>query len=473
MFRKFLAFAGLIVTAGLLVHATIEGTPALVRYLDLDDCDDVAVDARGEIYLACHSTHGIGKTGASPLNMDAYVVKVHPGSGTVEYATRVGGSDVDAALQIVVDRRGNAFVTGITKSTDFPITAQAIQPFYAGGDLDAFLIKIAPDGKIAYSTYLGGSGTDEGHGLAFGPRGEVIVGGTTSSGDLLGSVSNQRFGPGGSEDLFMAIVDTETPRNSLTAIIGGTAEEKLTGIAATDRTLFVTGYTKSHDFPIMHPLQHALRGNSDAFVIKIKNNFQTIEFSLFLGGNGDDSAWGIGLAKDGSPVLTGITESRDFPVTNGAFQKDNAGAADAFISKLSPSGQQLLYSTYYGGSGTDNSGYDGKPLTVNTDGMIWIVGMTNSENLPMLNPTQPEYGGGELNGFVAAFSQTGKICYGSYAGGTARHFLEGIAAWNSNSVYATGSAIRPVESGSPQPNKDEKLGNFIVSLNIKEFQACK
>ena len=117
-----------------------------------------------------------------------------------------------------------------------------------------------------------------------------------------------------------------------------------------------------------------------------------------------------------------------------AFQKRRGGQADAFLMKLDRSGQRLLLSTYYGGSGLDHAGYDGGNVAVSATGTIWMVGLTNSRDLKVLGGYHSRYGGGEQDGFLIELSPIGKLCYGSYAGSTARALLEGVAA-DSEKVY--------------------------------------
>src|SRR6266571_8365209 len=128
-----------------------------VYRLEIADCDDVAFGPEGDLYLACHSPEdrlqiAVKGTKAVPDEMDGYVLRFNPRTGKLIYATRIGGSSIDAALRVKVDRAGFAYATGLTKSGDFPVTADALQAKFGGGDSDAFLVKLAPDGQIAYAT---------------------------------------------------------------------------------------------------------------------------------------------------------------------------------------------------------------------------------------------------------------------------------------------------------------------------------
>ena len=163
--------------------AIILFAPALIgqTYLGVADCDDVAIGPSGDLYLACHSPSDrlpieVNAFERSNGGMEAYVLRYNPKTEKLVYATRIAGADYDNAIRIKVDQHGFAYSTGFTKSRDFRTTTDAIQQQYAGGDSDAFLVKLAPDGKVVYSTFIGGSGTDQGNGLEIDPQGKCLRG---------------------------------------------------------------------------------------------------------------------------------------------------------------------------------------------------------------------------------------------------------------------------------------------------------
>jgi len=189
---------------------------------------------------------------------------------TLSYSTYLGGSSDDETWGIAVDTSGNAYVTGITYSTNFDIQTPLDGYETLHGVTDAFVTKLEPSGnKLSYSTYLGGSGWDEASGIA---------------------------------------VDTS-----------GNA--------------YVTGYTESTDFPTQNPFQGTSGGNSDAFVTKLEPNGDTLSYSTYLGGSDDDAVWGIAVDTSGNAYVTGDTSSTDFP-TQSAFQGTSGGGADVFIAKI-------------------------------------------------------------------------------------------------------------------------------------------
>lgn len=438
-------------------------------HLDLDDCDDVAADSHS-LYFACHSAHAPSKAPSSPPNMDAYVAKLDRHTGKLLYLTRLGGEGVDIAVRIKIDALGRAYVTGLTGSRDFPTAANALQRVYGGGDSDAFLAEIGPEGQIIYCTYLGGNQADQGNGIVLSKNGTVWIAGRTWSSDF--PYVKQTFGARGKSDIFVTRLKPGEAEVHSSMTLGGGGEEKLTGIAVANNSVFVTGYTESADFPVVRPLKARIGGSSDAFLLAVQDGFESIKFSTFLGASGDDSSWGVALDPQGNPVVAGITTSDDLPTTNDAWQKHRAGQADAFLMKVDKSGQKLLFSTYYGGSGLDHAGYDGANVVVSGAGNIWMVGLTHSKDLAVPGGYHLRYGGGEQDGFLIAFSPGGKLCYGTYAGGTARYLLEGVTlADRGTTVYAVGTVIRPVNRDSPTPYPREKYGMFVVGLRTDE--SCR
>ena len=458
-----------VVLMGVAASIANAAEPMSLFHIDLDDCDDIAVDAHS-IYLACHSTRTPGGAPSTPPNMDGYAAKLDRRTGKILYLTRLGGEGLDIATRVILGPEGIAYVTGFTGSRDFPTTSDALQRVYGGGDSDAFLAKLDPDGRIVYSSYIGGSQADQGNGIALLPNGEILIAGSTWSDDF--PYAKASFGPRGKGDAFVARFKPGDSSIHSSIVFGGSGAEKLTGIAVMNGTVFATGYTESADFPVERAFQSRLSGSSDAFLAALPEGLGSMSFSTFLGGSGADSSWGVAVDSSGNPVVAGITESDDLRTTTGDPQRQRAGRADAFVMKLDASGQRQLFSTYYGGTGMDHAGYDGQNVAVNHKGGIWMVGLTNSRDLVVPDGYHRSYGGGEQDGFLIGYSPKGKLCYGTYNGGTARYLMEGVAlADNETMVYAAGVVIRPVEPNSPKPDSNEKYGSFVVAVKVS--RGCR
>jgi hypothetical protein len=208
---------------------------------------------------------------------------------------------------------------------------------------------------------------------------------------------------------------------------------------------YVTGYTDSTNFPTMNPLQPTFGGgNSDAFVTKFNPNGSALIYSTYLGGSGSDFGQGIALDNAGDAYVTGATNSTDFPVTTGAFQTTNGGGYNAFVAKINPSGSALVYSTYLGGNGGDEYGDGGTGIAVDGAGNACITGYTGSKDFPTTpSAFQTVCGGGPPGGcydaFVAKFDPTGSaLVYSTYLGGSNVDHGTGIAVDGAGNAYVTG-----------------------------------
>jgi hypothetical protein len=267
--------------------------------------------------------------------------------------------------------------------------------------------------------------------------GTIYIGGVTMSADF--PAVQARFGPGGPPDGFIARLRPGDPNSLQTVLVGGKGREQITSLAL-DRAgnLFAAGYTFSSDFPVKNGLQARLGGDADAFLVKLRASDWSLLFSTYLGGSKMDAAYSLAVDSADNPIVSGVTGSEDFVTTPQAFQPRRRGTVDAFVTKLDRDGRSVLWSTYYGGSKENADQYEGGSIAVDEAGRVWLDGMTNSPDLPTRNPYQAAYGGGDFDGFLAAFSADGaRLCYGSYVGGNGHDILEGLAA-SKGKVYASG-----------------------------------
>ena len=466
--------------------AAIAPEPLLMGYLGgsgTDDCDGIALDGAGDIYLGCHSDspdfpHLPAKAPpTSNASMDAVVVKIEARTGRIVWATRTGGSDWDAAGDLAVAKDGSTYVLGQTQSPDFPTTPDAVQRKFGGPRRDAVVLKLDATGKIVYSTFLGGSKNDEATTLALADDGTVYVGGVTWSDDFPG-VHAAQFGPGGAPDGFIARLRPGDPASLQTVKIGGKGREQVTGLAL-DRSgnLFAAGYTGSDDFPVKNALQPHFGGELDGFLTKWRVSDWSLLFSTYLGGSKSDGAEAIALDSAGNPIIFGMTSSDDFVTTPGAFQRQRRGTDDTFVTKIDRGGGRIIWSTHYGGSAKGPLLYDGGSVAVDRNGLVWIASQTGAPDLPTRNALQATYGGGDMDGFLAAFSPDGsKLCYGTYVGGNGRDVLEGLAL-GKGKVYASGisaSKTLPQKNWRVQPGfGGGPFDAFVIGLESPLDGSCR
>lgn len=366
--------------------------------------------------------------------LDAFVAKLSARGDVLLYSTFLGGNGTDEGKAISLDSSGNAYLTGITNSSDFP-TRQAVQPQFGGGVCavgpcnDAFVAKLSATGsELVYSTYLGGNGEDSGSGIATDSAGNAFVTGSTTS-------ANFPATPGA----FDRTCGTDSKCNA------------------------VSEFTPA-----------------DAFATKLDLTGSTFLYSTYLGGSSSDRAGGIVIDTLGNAYLTGSTASTDFPTTPDAFQprlNPPTGTFDAFITKLNPTGSVLLYSTFLGGNGSDI----GEKLALDSSSNIYVVGGTGSSNFPTLNPLMvPSSSTSGGLAFLVEFTTAGRLVFGTYL---ERSASSGIAVDSSGDVYVTGiykinlttnplpklTSLSPtsVRAGSPSFNLTVRGLDFLPSSAVQ------
>jgi hypothetical protein len=207
-----------------------------------------------------------------------------------------------------------------------------------------------------------------------------------------------------------------------------------------------------------------MSGPADLFLTRLELPSFEMRFSTFFGGSGDDTGWGLALDGNGDPVVAGITDSRDLHGAAAGFQASNAGKKDAFVAIFRG---RTVNSTYFGGSADDESGYDGGNIAFDGRGNVWVAGITYSNDLPVRYAQQPRFGGGNGDGFVAAFTpDLSKLCFSTYHGDRVRNLLEGLAISPSGMVAVTGVSFsdKPLRTHSAIGGSGVYAGANIVVL---------
>jgi hypothetical protein len=379
----------------------------------------------------------------------------------LDYSTYLGGSVIsgggDIGWGIAVDQQGQAYVMGITGSSNFP-TENALQPTFGGGFNDAFVAKLNKQGSaLVYSTYLGGSGDDQGQSIAVDKRGQAYVTGETYSTDFPTKNALQPV-LGGSADAFVAQLTADGAALRYSTYLGGSEYDSGSGIAV-DKwgRPYVTGTTSSTDFPIKNALQPTLGGSEDAFVAQLTADGAALGYATYLGGSRRDGGFDIAVDQLGQAYVTGGTFSTDFPTKN-ALQPTfggDVGDVDAFVTKITVDGAAFHYSTYLGGSRFDAC----EGIAVDERGQASVTGRTSSLDFPTKNALQPTFGGGSHDVFVAQFTADGAaLRYSTYLGGSGEDLGYGIALNKQGQAYVTGgtdstdfptkNAIQPALGGS-------------------------
>jgi uncharacterized repeat protein (TIGR01451 family) len=410
----------------------------------------VAVDSSGSAYITGVTTSADFPT-ASPLQpgqkseYDVFVAKVNPSGSGLIYSTFLGGSrfypagavTIEAGIGIAVDTQGNAYITGHTDSNDFP-TANPLQAA-SGGSGDAFVTKLNASGSaLVYSTYLGSSGDDRGHSIAVDRSGNAYVAGSTGSSNFPTANPLQATNAGIS-DAFVTKLNPDGSALVYSTYVGGSGADWARSIALdSSGNAYFTGHTRSSNFPTVNPIQEKGFGE-DAFVAKLNSAGSALSYSTYLSGSALTGAlWaneGFGIAVDttGNAYVTGTTYSDDFPTVN-AVQASFGGRIDAFVTKLNATGSALIYSTYLGGSQSD----EGSGIAVDSTGNVYVTGATWSTNFPTANPL-PSSGPGMEDAFAAKLNASGGIVWSTYLGGSDIDLGNAIAVDGSGDIYIVGS----------------------------------
>jgi hypothetical protein len=452
---------------------------------DRDWCFGAAKDKEGNIYLSgnTNSTDYPVKTGSYSItsrgNIDCFITKLDPTCSKVIYSTYIGGYYSDYGRGVCVDSNGNAYITANTNSYDFPTTSNAmfrsiIGPYNVQHP-DIAIVKLSAEGNsLIYSTFFGGAGVDAGGTIYADSLGNAYISLFTESSDL--AVTANVFGNKyiGKKDGFILKLDP-LGNKIYSTYIGGSDDDFISSIVA-DKSgnLVILGNTKSADFPTTaSAFNTKQKGDMDLFITKINNDGSKVLFSAIMGGKANENPSSLKLDNVGNIYIAGFTESLDFPVTKNAFQVSLKGNRDGFVSKISPDGGKLLYSTLIGGSEYDKV----NSLEISSKGIIYMAGATSSKDFPVTkNALDQTYNGGFIdngNGgdiFLCLLDiNSAKLKYATYFGGTDNEESPNLIVNNENEIILIGqteSYDLPVTKNAINKSNKGKTEVFITKLNL-------
>jgi uncharacterized protein (TIGR03437 family) len=355
----------------------------------------------------------------------------------VVYSAYFGGSATGGTNAVAADGSGNAYITGYTDSTDFPVVNP--EQGTLNGNSNVFISKLSADGsKLIYSTYLGGSNSDIGIGIAVDSAGNALVTGWTDSKDF--PVANAYQGQYSSKILsynaFVTKLNAAGNTLVFSTYLGGDTTDQANAIAVDGSgNAYVTGGTDSSNFPTTPGAIHGganLGGKGFVFLTKMSGSGALV-YSTFLNAgdlDGIDSvAQGVAADTTGNAYVTGYTGQKDIILAN-ALQSTYKGSQGIFVAKINPSGSALVYSTYLDGSGKDQA----NAIAADSAGNAYVTGSTTSTDFPTVNALQSK-NPGTLVAFATKINPTGSaLVYSTYLGGSAGDLGFGIG------VDATGKA---------------------------------
>ena len=315
---------------------------------------------------------------------DGTVSKFSP-NGSLIFSTYLGGLAQEVITDVVVDSEDNILVAGITGSADFPVlnAFKSNSTGVAEGSVDCFITKFSEDGQsLLFSTLFGGTGNDWLYTMNIDSTGRIAFSGTTDSTDFPLLNPRQDTHTGGL-DIFVSFMEADGQSMLFSTYLGTPGIDHGRRVAFDSLgNLYVTGMAGIGDLATDGAyLEEHGGGTADAFLAKF-NTTGGVEYLTFLGGDGTD--WGNDLAIDSEDnvVITGFTTSDDFPIMN-PYQDERVGYADLFMTKITPDGQSLVFSTYLGGSSPDY----GNAITIDSQDRIIVTGRTRSEDFPTTYPT--------------------------------------------------------------------------------------
>lgn len=473
---------------------------------------DMAVDANGFIYVLGVASQSAGypttpgafqpaKPG-SAATTDYVVTKFNPAGTAVIYSTYLGGTADDYSSSfnlpgaLAVDALGQVHIAGETRSTDFPVTADAAQPIFGGSTFDAVYARLSADGALGYATFLGGSDTDQAFGVTVDAAGAAyIVGGTNSSVAEGFPVTGNAYSGTlkGLRDIFVARF-SNAGAMTYCSYFGGTSSEAFhSGDITVDnggRIAFASD-TSSANMPVTGSARQGTYGGGtyDGFLARIDTTVSGVGgllYSTFIGGTSDEAVYGLARDAAGSLYAAGYTRSANFPVTAGAYDAsfNPAGfAQDAFVAKydLTLSGvSSQVYSTLLGGNDRETL-FD---VAVDAQGRAHVVGQSRATDFPLVQPVDSYFFIFEAT--VSILDPTGSaLVFSSYlspeANGSA---LSAIAVNAAGETYVAGStnadeaqsvalpnafpvvnAVQSTYAGGGRDAVLQKLG-FAVDLSI-------
>jgi uncharacterized protein (TIGR03437 family) len=442
----------------------------------------IAVDQAGNIYFTGETTSlTFPVVNAAQPNfrggIDAFAAKLNIQGNELLYSTFLGGGFSDVAYAIAIDRFDNAYITGRTESSNFPVK-NPLQPSLRG-QRDAFVTKFNPDGAILFSTYLGGEppaagerDEEVGYGIALDSLQNIYVTGFTSSPSFpLVNPIQSVFG--GVEDAFVTKLNSSGSAIIYSTFLGGARADNGRGIAVDGfGNAYVTGYTLSSDFPVVKAFQRTYGGNGDGFVTKLNGAGTALVYSTFLGGSADENtgipsdvtpSCAIAVDALGQAYVTGKTASQDFPVVR-PIQSGLQGDTDAFIVKFDSAGSAPIFSTYLGSTFTGFTGFEERGLAIAIDaaGAIYVTGQMLKSDFLTVGATQKNYGGGLSDAFITKISTPDIVTIAPVSAAS----FNGAALAPDSIVAAFGVSLASgTETASALPLPASLLG---VSVKVKD-----
>ncbi|NIR87370.1 hypothetical protein GWO13_07300, partial [Candidatus Bathyarchaeota archaeon] len=376
-------------------------------------------------------------------NLDGFVSKLSSDLSTILTSTYIGGSARDLVSSIFLDSSGNIYLTGKTRSSDYPTTDNAFDQTH-GGDVDGVVSKLSSDlSTLSASTFLGGSGRDSATAVSLDSAGDVVVAGSTGSTDFPTTSGTFDQTHNGKNDGFVSKLSSDLSTLSASTYLGGIGNEVIEKKLFFDSSdnIIVSGWTGSSDYPTTdNAFDRTHGGDFDGFVSKLSSDLSTLSASTYLGGSGREIAVPVSIDSSGNVFVAGRTSSLDFPITADSHDQSLDGAEDAFVSKFSSDLSTLSISTFLGGSGKDRV----LSVVVGPSDNVYVAGHTSSSDFPTSSDAFDQSLDGNWDAFVSKFpNDLSTLSASTYIGGSGDFFERPVAISldSSDNVFVTGQTV--------------------------------
>jgi len=401
-------------------------------------------------------------------NWDVVVFKLDTDGSDLIYSTYLGGSDEERGFSLTIDVENNVYLTGHSKSMDFPVTDGCYDDVH-DGEGDVFVTKMNHNGSsLLYSTYVGGGSWDRGWDITLDSDLNAYVTGDTSSADFPTTVGAYDMVLNGGYDGFVFKLNADGSDLEYSTLFGGNDWDYGRGIVLDpDEYAYIAGFTKSRNFQTtVGCYDNTHNGNFDAVVCKLNQDGTDMEYASYLGGGGEEYGKDIVIDSERNAYVTGHTRSPDFPTTAGCYSDSNSGKADVFVTMVNADCSDLIYSTYIGGS--DDDGYQDVGFAFDSDYNAYITGMTKSDDFPTTIDAYDDSFHGVQDAFVCILNSTfTDLLYGSYVGGNAEERGSSIAINDEKEMYVVGytkSGDFPVTPGAYDESHNGNSDIFVFRL---------
>jgi hypothetical protein len=423
----------------------------------------IAIQENDEIKakFVSHGSHSYG------FQLDDYDISKGLTIDPLIYFTTINRSLDEFGLSMAIDSHGCVYGTGWTESWDF--SAGIVYDNELDGPTDTFVFKLSSDGNsVEYSTFIGGSDRGQGNGIRVDGFGNAYIAGWTNSEDFP-TINAYNSTYNGDGSVFVCKLSANGDELLYSTFVGGSdAESPDDLVVDNEGNVYVSGWTYSQDFPMVNPFDETHNGGSDngddIFVFKLSPEGDTLLFSTYVGGSGDDISQGIEVDSNGNVYVCGWTDSEDFPTTENAYEEEAGLWIDIFVFKLSPTGDSLVYSTYIIATQYDFV----RDLAIDQYGAVYLVGFTRSPDFPKVNAYDSTSNGGFDCIILKLSPSFESILYSTYIGGNDTEQLYSVVVDQYGCAYACGftdSHNFPMENAANDTYPGGDTSGFVLKMD--------